>query len=291
MNVEEFLSTIDALRFDTSLDETNPELRGMVRKVYPYIRKIYNIMNESDMLSESVNEAHGVKKHNSPKNTLSAIRKGNRDAEKEVYGDGFKANKKIHKTGKTFDRKNNKVDINNLDKYQNESKKKSFALTENDIKHMVYESVKKLMKEDVNGNELIKNLFSGEKLGDTFRRERNAQGYFIFFSDSYQNGMNINDIENKIEPVCTLTEEDINEEQGEVLINGKPEFVISENTNYWADNNNSYFCQAGDLVFECNNEYAFYRPGLNVPSGFIDNDALVGTKDEIMDYINKYLRN
>ena len=29
MNVEEFLSTMDALRFDTDLDETYPELRGM----------------------------------------------------------------------------------------------------------------------------------------------------------------------------------------------------------------------------------------------------------------------
>ena len=121
--------------------------------------------------NESVNEAHGVKKHNSPKNTLSAIRKGNRDAEKEIYGDGFKSKKKLHKTGKTFDRKNNKVDINNLDKYQNESKKKSFALTENDIKHMVYESVKNLMKEDVDGNELIGKLFGGEKLGDMLHNE------------------------------------------------------------------------------------------------------------------------
>ena len=187
--------------------------------------------------------------------------------------------------------KNNLIEIKKCEMGNGfKSKKKIFTLTENDIKHMVYESVKKLMKEDIDGNKLFGNLFGGDKLGDMFRRERNAQGYFIFFSDSYQNGMNINDIKNKIEPVCTLTEEDINEEQGEVLINGKPKFVTSENTNYWADNT-SNFCQAGDLVFECNNEYAFYRPGLNTPSGFVYNDALVGTKDEIMDYINKYLRN
>ena len=46
MNVDEFLSTMDALRFDDSLDETYPELRGLVRKVYPYIRQIYNIMRK-----------------------------------------------------------------------------------------------------------------------------------------------------------------------------------------------------------------------------------------------------
>lgn len=57
MNVEEFLSTLDALRFDTNLDDTYPELRGMIQKVYPYIRKIYNMMYESGYLAESkINE-------------------------------------------------------------------------------------------------------------------------------------------------------------------------------------------------------------------------------------------
>ena len=109
--------------------------------------------------SESVNEEHGNKKHKSPKNTLSAIRKGNRDAEREIYGDGFKSGKKIHKTGKAFDRKNNKVryrimpekkvDINNLDKYNESiSRKNTLTITENDIKHMIVECVKKIVKED-----------------------------------------------------------------------------------------------------------------------------------------------
>lgn len=238
---------------------------------------------------ENVNEAHGTKKHNGPKNTLSAIRKGNRDAEKEIYGDGFKSTKKIHKTGKTFDRKNNKVDINNLDKY-NESKKNSLTLTENDIKQMVVESVKRIVKENVDGNEVIKNLFGSEKLGDLFHRDRDAQGYFIFFSDNYEEGMNINDITNKIEPIYVLNNEDINMEEGEVLINGKPEFVTNENTNFYGDDNGSNFCQEGDLVFECNGEYAFYRKGLKTPTGFVNNDAIIGTRDEIMDFINKYLR-
>lgn len=121
---------------------------------------------------KNVNEAHGAKKHNGPKNTLSAIRKGNRDAEKEIYGDGFKSTKKIHKTGKTFDRKNNKVDINNLDKYQNESKKNTLTITESDIRKMVVECVKRIVKEDVDFNDSIRSLFGGEKLGDLFRKDR-----------------------------------------------------------------------------------------------------------------------
>lgn len=288
MTVEDFLRTLDAIRFDTSLDETNPELRGMARKIYPYIRKVYNMMNEADLVTESVNEEHGTKKHKSPKNTLNAMRKGNRDAEREIYGDGFKSMKKIHKTKADYNRKDNKVDINKLDSY-NESKK-SFQITESDIKQMVFETVKRLIKEDVDGNQIMKNLFGGEKLGDTFRKERNAMGYFIFFSEDYQPGMNINDINQKIEPVCTLTEEDINPEQNEVLINGKPVSVITENTNFYGEDNGNGFCQAGDLVFECNGEYAFYRPNLNIPTSFTDNNAMAGTKDEIMTFINDYLK-
>ena len=223
MNVEEFLSTIDALRFDTSLDETCPELRGMVRKAYPYIRKIYNMMNECGILAESVNEEHGNKKHKSPKNTLSAIRKGNRDADKEIYGDGFKANKKIHKTGKTFDRKNNKVDINNLDKYQNESKKKSFALTENDIKHMVYESVKNLMKEDVDGNELIGNLF-GKKLGDMLHNENDEVNWG-------------NEIEQLIEKLKEKFAEVIVPEEDEFGMSSTPFETLINHLKYYYEHN------------------------------------------------------
>ena len=146
MNVEEFLSTMDALRFDTDLDETYPELRGMVRKVYPYIRKIYNMMNEAGILTESVNEEHGNKKHKSPKNALNAVRKGNRDAEREIYGDGFRPGKKIHKAKTDYSRKSNKVDINNLEKY-NES---TIKLSENDLKQIVLESYKRLMGKFIN---------------------------------------------------------------------------------------------------------------------------------------------
>lgn len=217
MNVKEFLSTMDALRFDTSLDETNPELRSMVQKAYPYIRKIYNMMYESGLISESkvnessekwyvvddgevynvltedeflnggydndqivkvtnnmdmafdyaeklnrdveehrpdfspgigyfneskVNEEHRNKKHKGPKSTLAAMRKGNREADQEMYGGGFRQTKKVHKAKNDYDRKGNKVDINNLDKYQNESKKISY----NHLMEMIVESIERNLK-------------------------------------------------------------------------------------------------------------------------------------------------
>ena len=220
MGVEEFLSTMDALRFDTDLDETNPELRGMVTKVYPYLRKIYNMMYESGLISESkvnesklqkfyvvddgevynvltdedlvnygvekdqivkvftnmdmafnyaenlnrkteesnpdfspakgyyneskVNEVHGVKKHNAPKDKRAAERKGNRDAEKDMFGDGFKSKNKIHKIKNYNRRDNKKVSIEDND--MNESKN-IVRLSESELKNMVQESVKRIVKE------------------------------------------------------------------------------------------------------------------------------------------------
>lgn len=140
MRVEEFLSTMDALRFDTDLDETNPELRGMVTKVYPYLRKIYNMMYESGMITE----VHGVKKHNAPKDKRAAERKGNRDAEKDMFGDGFKSKNKVHKTNNYNRRDNKKVSIEDND--MNESKN-IVRLSESELKNMVQESVKRIVKE------------------------------------------------------------------------------------------------------------------------------------------------
>ena len=94
----------------------------------------------------SVNEEHGNKKHKSPKNALNAVRKGNRDAEREIYGDGFRPGKKVHKAKNDYSRKSNKVDINNLEKY-NES---TIKLSENDLKQIVLESYKRLMGKFIN---------------------------------------------------------------------------------------------------------------------------------------------
>ena len=130
MNVEEFLSTMDALRFDDSIDEEYPELRDMVRKCYPYIRKIYNIMFESGMIAES----HGQKKHNGPKDAFAAVRKGNRDADKEMFGDGFRQVRKVHGAKQDYKRSKNKVNINNVDRF-NES-----------VDRIVSEAINKFLK-------------------------------------------------------------------------------------------------------------------------------------------------
>ena len=157
-------------------------------------------------------------------------------------------------------------------------------LTESQLNKLITESVKRVLNE-ADGNQIMRNLFGGDNLGSWLRGERDKEGYFVVFCDDYQG--QITD-ENKIEPCYVLRSEDINEEEGEVMINGNPEFVITENTNYYADNNGYDFCQPGDLVFEVNGEYAFYRPGLNAAAGFTNANAIVGTKDEIMDYIQEY---
>lgn len=169
------------------------------------------------------------------------------------------------------------------DNTQNEGKKMSkFKLTEQQLHSLISESVKRVLKE-ADGNKIMRSLFGNENLGQWLRSERDKEGYFIVDCAEYNGRIN-----NKIEPCYVLRPEDINEEDGEVIINGKPEFVITENTNFYADDNGSDFCQAGDLVFQYNAEYAFYRKGLNAPCGFVHGDAIVGTKDEIMDYIEEF---
>lgn len=171
------------------------------------------------------------------------------------------------------------------DNETNESKKMGkIKLTESQLNKLITESVKRVLNE-ADGNQIMRDLFGGDNLGSWLRGERDKEGYFVVFCDDYQG--QITD-ENKIEPCYVLRPEDINEEEGEVMINGNPEFVITENTNYYADNNGYNFCQPGDLVFEVNGEYAFYRPGLNAAAGFTNANAIVGTKDEIMDYIQEY---
>lgn len=171
------------------------------------------------------------------------------------------------------------------DNETNESKKMGkIKLTESQLNKLITESVKRVLNE-ADGNQIMRNLFGGDNLGSWLRGERDKEGYFVVFCDDYQG--QITD-ENKIEPCYVLRSEDINEEEGEVMINGNPEFVITENTNYYADNNGYDFCQPGDLVFEVSGEYAFYRPGLNAAAGFTNANAIVGTKDEIMDYIQEY---
>lgn len=169
------------------------------------------------------------------------------------------------------------------DNKTNESRKMGkIKLTEQQLHSLISESVKRVLNE-ADGNEIMRGLFGNENLGQWLRSERDKEGYFIVDCAEYNGTIN-----DKIEPCYILKPEDIDEEEGEVMINGNPEFVITENTNFYADNSGSDFCQAGDLVFEYNGEYAFYRKGLNAPCGFTNGDAIVGTKDEIMDYIEEF---
>lgn len=96
-------------------------------------------------------------------------------------------------------------------------------------------------------------------------------------------------------PVCELTENDINED-GEICVNGKWDFVISEWTNFYADGTSS--AKPGDLVFDAFGNNAVYRRGLGVPVGCETSmgiGCVIGTKDELVkfaiefsDYIKQY---
>ena len=97
-----------------------------------------------------VNESHGKKKHNAPKDTLAAMRKGNREADQDMYGGGFRQTKKVHKAKNDYDRKNNKVNLNKLDRYDESVKKINY----NDLLSIISESVTKhikVLKEDLDG--------------------------------------------------------------------------------------------------------------------------------------------
>ena len=75
----------------------------------------------SECAKRIVNEAHGVKKHNSPKDALCAMRKGNREAERDIFGDGFHSKSKLHRTSKKDKLSKQKINVNNFDKYIDEA--------------------------------------------------------------------------------------------------------------------------------------------------------------------------
>ena len=121
----------------------------------------FNYSNYKDDMDESVNEAHGVKKHNMPKDKNAAMRKGNREAERDIYGDGFKSKNKIHNP-KGYSRKNNKVSIDD----------------------MIDEAVSKTLKEfimpnepstDYEGNDLDFNSIVDQAVSVIVRMEENGE--------------------------------------------------------------------------------------------------------------------
>lgn len=145
MEINEFFRILDAIRFDDSIDEQNPELREYARKYYPVLRKLYNMLTETGLISESVNESHGQKKHNSPKDALSAVRKGNREAERDIYGDGFKSKTKLHKTSK----KDKKIKINK-DNYGEFIDENHVKINSKDLHSLIAECIVKHLNEDYN---------------------------------------------------------------------------------------------------------------------------------------------
>ena len=104
-----------------------------------------NKENSENNMAVNINEAHGQKKHNGPKNAMAAMRKGNREADQEMYGGGFRQTKKVHKAKNDYDRKGNKIDVNNIDKFREDESVNRISM--NDIRYMVSECLKKIVSE------------------------------------------------------------------------------------------------------------------------------------------------
>ena len=102
-------------------------------------------MTIEEIVSQSIKnfiaESHGNKKHNGPKDYLAANRKGQRDADMEINGPGFKSGTKIHKTAKRDkSERGGKVNVNNYERF----------VDENTLVKIVAESVKKFINEEMN---------------------------------------------------------------------------------------------------------------------------------------------
>lgn len=66
-------------------------------------------------MKTNISESHKNKKQNPPKSVIAAMRKGNREAERDIYGDGFKSKSSLHKTSKKDKAPSKRVDMNKLD--------------------------------------------------------------------------------------------------------------------------------------------------------------------------------
>ena len=65
-------------------------------------KKIYITETQFKSLTENKKKAY---KKNSTMDYIKADRKGRRESDKEIYGDGFKSTTKIHKSSKNYSRK------------------------------------------------------------------------------------------------------------------------------------------------------------------------------------------
>lgn len=110
--------------------------------------------------------------------------------------------------------------------------------------------------------------------------------YYICYSNDLESAETLDDVLSEIEPEYVLKSSDYNDEDDEIRVNGSWEFYPSENTNYYNDKSNTP--RRGDLVFKLSDVYSLYRPGLNTPSPWVEDDALVGTREEIENYLLQY---
>ena len=138
MEVKQFFELLNEIKYVADYDEIiGSDLRAMISKYYSVFKEIYNGLCNTGVLEESkkftmkltesdvnyivmeatkrIVEAHGAKKHNMPKDKDAARRKGNRDAARDINGDGFKSNGKVIKKD-VYSRKGkgNKVNINDI---------------------------------------------------------------------------------------------------------------------------------------------------------------------------------
>ena len=135
--------------------------------------------------------------------------------------------------------------------------KKSIKINKHQLSKIISESIKQALNED----------------------------YRIFFFDEIEDLESYNELEH-IEPIYILGPNDYNEENDEIIVNGKPMFYASENTNYPFNDNKP---REGDLVFETFGGVSLYRRGLNYPTGenFYEH-SLIGTIPEIKNFLHKY---
>ena len=120
--------------------------------------------NNKNNMAVDINEAHGKKKHNPPKDELAAMRKGNREAELDVFGGGFRQRTKKHKL--KGEKISKKVD---LDRVGNDDMNETRVISYDDLSKIINEEISKHLKsilkeEDEN--------FTEEQLAD-------GTGYFI----------------------------------------------------------------------------------------------------------------
>ena len=143
-------------------------------------------------------------------------------------------------------------------------------INEKQLRNIISESIKKVLKESFDEDYRI--IFI-EDLGSIERYDELS----------------------KIFPIYVLGPNDYNKEDNEVIVNGKPSFYASENTNYFADPSGNKTPREGDLVFEVGSSLCLYRKGLNFPTGECGYyDALIGTIPEIkkafLEFREEYLR-